>query len=149
MIILTIILLYYNPSENSQKTSYPSSSHLLLLHHNPSPISVAIGPSLERGHLQARHVCWNNDVDGDVAAVKSLCWNNIKLIEFGFARPLRPADNESKYLVKNLVMNVFCRSIVNDELNDKSIHKTSFGLDSSNGGKEREFDFSDSMSRDI
>jgi len=72
---------------------------------------------------------WSSDDDGEAAA-KSMCWN-IKLIDFGIARPLRPSDiNDEKSVLekrKEPARDYFGRSTVDGQLDDRSIHKSNFG----------------------
>ena len=59
-----------------------------------------------------------------------MCWN-IKLIDFGIARPLRPSDiNDEKIVLKKKkepAGDYFGRSTVDGQLDDRSIHKSNFG----------------------
>jgi len=95
--------------------------------------------------------CWSDGIDGDEAA-KSMRWN-IKLLDFGFARPLRPDDilnKESLLQKKKEPRNEFFdKSTVGNKLDDRSLHQSGFGLDLSRsaGGTKQELDLSNSISR--
>ena len=65
------IIFCYNPSENSQKKSY-ASSHLLLIHHFPSPKLLLLHQVMNGATFRDDTCVWNNDVDGDAIA-KSMC----------------------------------------------------------------------------
>jgi len=94
--------------------------------------------------------CWSDGVDGDEAA-KSMRWK-IKLIDFGFARALRPDDIEDEESLlrreKEPHDDFFGRSSVDNKLDERSIHQSGLGLDLSRSGtKKRELDLSNSISR--
>jgi serine/threonine protein kinase len=64
------------------------------------PISVRLFVTVISGaRLEGFDACWSDDVEGDEAAKKYL-WK-IKLIDFGFARPLHPEDIEEDKLKNN------------------------------------------------
>jgi len=96
--------------------------------------------------------CWSDGIDGDEAA-KSMRWN-IRLVDFGFARPLRPDDilnKESLLQKKKEPRNAefFGKSTVDNRLDDRSLHQSGLGLDLSRsaGGTKQELDLSNSISR--
>lgn len=78
---------------------------------------------------------------------------NVKLIDFGFARPLRPNDIRDENIttkVRNEPRDEFFgRSSVNTQLDDKSVQKSSFGLSlsTSGGRKNKNLELSNSISR--
>ena len=81
--------------------------------------------------------CWSDDTIGEDAA-KSMRWK-IKLIDFGFARPLRPEDieNGEKFLKKKKEPGVdyFGRTTVDGQLDNRSVHQSGLTLDVSNRSK--------------
>jgi len=96
--------------------------------------------------------CWSDDLEGSDAA-KENRWN-IKLIDFGFARPLRPEDilNERNLQKKKEPSDAFFgRSTVDNQLDDRSLHKSNFKLDLSNSrsghNKENDDMLDNSISR--
>jgi serine/threonine protein kinase len=108
-----------------------------------SPVA-SYGHEVVCGAKYLDEASWSDDIEGDDAA-KSMRWS-IKLIDFGFARPLRPDDIVDENIQKTKKEprdEFFGRSTVNTQLDDKSIHKTGFGFDLSNSGK----DLSTSISR--
>ncbi len=84
-------------------------------------------------------------------AAKLHRWN-IKLVDFGFARPLRPEDIlDKKSLLKRKEPRdeFFGRSTVDNQLDDRSIHHSRFGLDLSisRGKENNDLSLSSSISR--
>ena len=71
---------------------------------------------------------WSNGDDGEEAA-KSMRWN-IKLIDFGIARPLRPSDINDEQIAlkkkKEPARDYFGRSTVHNQLDNRSIHKSNY-----------------------
>ena len=121
---------------------------ILILRTNnvPTPSSNILN-SVVTGATRADEACWSDDIEGCDAA-KSNRWN-IKLIDFGFARALGPEDiidRKSLEKKKEPRNEFFGRSSVDSQLDDRSIHKSSFGLDLSSSGKQQE-DLSNSLSR--
>lgn len=76
---------------------------------------------------------------------------NIKLIDFGFARPLRREDikHEDYFKPKQEPdIKYFGRSTVNGQLDNKSLHQSSFGLNNSgHSGSNHSLHLSNSVSR--
>jgi len=72
---------------------------------------------------------WSDDLEGDDAA-RIMKWN-IKLIDFGFARALRPDDiiDENNYTLttKKEDLSGFAFGTVDNQLDDDSIHRSSYG----------------------
>lgn len=80
--------------------------------------------SVIRGAKFDMEHCWSDESDGEDKA-KTLCWN-IKLIDFGFARPLHPDDIGDNYKNKNANKpepddSFFGRSSIDSALTDKDI----------------------------
>lgn len=100
-----------------------------------------------RGARYSDEASWSDDLDAENAA-KSMRWN-IKLIDFGFARPLRPDDILDENMTKTKKEprdEFFGRSSVDNQLDEKSMHK-SFGLNLSNSGKNNLDSSTSSISR--
>ncbi len=125
-----------SPHPHNYYPSYPFSLTKLLL-----PYQVVNGAKFKD------EACWSDGVDGNDAA-KSMRWR-VKLVDFGFARPLRPDDIADKGLLqkkKEPHDDFFGRSTVDNKLDDRSIHMARLGLDLSNSGKGG-LDISNSVSR--
>lgn len=81
--------------------------------------------SVIRGAKFDMEPCWSDESDDGEDMAKTLCWN-IKLIDFGFARPLHPDDIGDNYKNKNVNKpepddSFFGRSNIDSALTDKNI----------------------------
>jgi len=135
--------IYMAQEVSSQLVDVVSYLHSrAVIHRDIKPDNIIV-----RGATYCDEACWSDDIEGSDGA-KSMKWS-IKLIDFGFARPLRPEDvsdeNKTITLKKNEPNDAFFgRSTVDNKLDDKSLHRAILNL-SMSGGKYD--DLSNSISR--
>jgi serine/threonine protein kinase len=84
-------------------------------------------PVIAGARPEGQESCWSDDIDGEEAAKKHF-WN-IKLIDFGFARPLHPDDIKESKLQNNIEIKpepsdeFFGRSNIDGALQNREIIK--------------------------
>ena len=101
--------------------------HFQLLHLHVHPHAHLHTLVVSGAKLEGSEACWSDEIDGDDAAKKHT-WN-IKLIDFGFARPLHPDDIAGSQIQNNNANEpepndvFFGRSDIDGALKDREIKK--------------------------